>query len=149
MLYQNAYDVLFPTIDFARIGERLRLLCGVSEGTLARWRRDPERMPAAARLLGELLTTGHLGALWPELHGWVIHEGKFCTWCGRIQATPSQVQAIEWYQAQMLKATAEAEHLARTPAIEALADLCAALGDLQAQAMAALPATRQAALAMR
>lgn len=148
-MYKNPQDVLDPVIDWERISDQLRALCGVSESTVKRWRRHPERMPQASRIIANLLSCGHLGILWPELHGWVVNNGRFCTWCGRHQVAPGEIEALDWYKRQIRRLQDDLAAAESAPAERVLQEVCESLALLHRKALVALSPPHRSAVEIR
>ena len=120
-MYQSPEDVLNPLIDWHRISDRLRCLCQVSDATIRRWRRNPERMPAAVRVLAELLSSGHLGILWPAWHGYIIRDDTLAWWSGEYSIRPGQVAGYEWLERSLWRAHQEIRRLERISQLDQVA----------------------------
>ena len=120
-MYQSPEDALDPVIDWHRIGDTLRTLCRVSEATIRRWRRQPERMPAAAQVLARLLSSGHLGILWPAWHGYIIRDDTLAWWSGEYAIRPGQVSGYDWLERSLDRSHQEIRRLERLVKLDQVA----------------------------
>jgi len=122
-MYQSPDSVLNPLIDWPRVSASLRSLCQVSEATIRRWRRHPDRMPAAARVLAELLSSGHLGILWPAWRGYIIRGDVLAWWSGEYSIRPGQVAGYEWLERSLRRANQENRRLEKLAKLDQVAEI--------------------------